>query len=55
MRTFKFINNFYKQPFQVRLVSILEDYKLSRQQKEEEKKRYRVNSSYAALNVFFSS
>lgn len=28
---------------QVRLVSILEDYKLSRRQKEEEKRRYKVN------------
>jgi len=27
---------------QVRLVSILEDYKLTRQQREEEKRRYRV-------------
>lgn len=27
---------------QVRLVSILEDYKISRRQKEEEKKRFRV-------------
>lgn len=28
--------------FQVRLVSILEEYKLTRQQKEEEKKKHRV-------------
>lgn len=34
----------YARESQVRLVSILEEYKLTRQQKEEEKKRFRVLS-----------
>lgn len=38
---------------QVRLVSILEDYKLSRQQKEEEKRRYKVNNLRLPLYASF--
>lgn len=37
----KFISSYC---LQVRLVSILQDYKLARQQREEEKKRCRVNN-----------
>jgi protein regulator of cytokinesis 1 len=44
-RTFSGFISLIKLSFcslQVRLVSILEDYKLTRQQREEEKRRYRV-------------
>lgn len=43
----------YLNDLQVSLVRILEDYKEARRQKEEEKKRYRVNKNYVVMHVAF--
>lgn len=39
--------------FQVHLVSILEEYKINRQQKEEEKRRNRVDFGFLSLAPAF--